>query len=173
MSYRTWLLIAVLGLVPHPLVSQEPTAIENQPRQESGGTDGQPRPSDGQPRPSQDGAGVVDPTPALQDIESAIRDLVSRVDEDERRQEVERSLRNLNAQENMVWWAEMMFYASAASVILTLFALIAIVRTLTHTRRAADAAVGMLDEAATATQAAQRPGLPPGDPKVPHARSAR
>ncbi len=54
----------------------------------------------------------------------------------------------------MAKWAKKMYYATGATVILTLFALFAIVRTLHHTRRAADYTKGMLDQAIITTSAA-------------------
>ncbi len=54
----------------------------------------------------------------------------------------------------MAQWAEWMFYAAAATVALTLAALFAIIRTLVHTRRAADYTRDMLVEAEKSTAAA-------------------
>lgn len=98
---------------------------------------------------------AIDPIPALDRIESAIRDLKADVNDSEKKQEKEQRRRDLEAQEGMVLWAKWMFYATFATVIITFFALIAIVRTLHHTKRAADAADGMLNEAKDTTQAAR------------------
>lgn len=54
----------------------------------------------------------------------------------------------------MALWTMWMFFAAAAGVLLTLAALIAILRTLHHTKRAADAAADMVHEAKLTTKAA-------------------
>ena len=58
------------------------------------------------------------------------------------------------AQEGMALWAEWMFYAAAATTLLTFIALVAIIRTLHHTRRAADSAENMLTQTEKSTAAA-------------------
>ena len=149
MLKRYGLLILVLGLIAQSSVAQEAATSKDEPRQESSSPDSNSA-------PQQDEQPTIDYAPALQAIAAAIRDLVSKANEEERAQEAEKSRRDLRAQEGMAWWAELMFYASAASVLLTFVALIAIIRTLIHTRRAADAAEGMLKEAADATAAANQ-----------------
>lgn len=91
----------------------------------------------------------------LESIEAAIRDLKADVGEAEEEQTRRQVRRDLEAQEGMVWWAELMFYATAATVLLTGIALVAIIRTLHHTRRAAESAEGMLVEARGTTIAAK------------------
>jgi hypothetical protein len=90
----------------------------------------------------------------LEGIEAAIRDLIAEEDKIAREANESRENRDLDAQEGMAWWAEMMFYAAGATAVLTLLALVAIIRTLHHTRRAADSADGMLVEARKTTIAA-------------------
>ena len=63
--------------------------------------------------------------------------------------------KRFNAQEGMAWWAELMFYATAATVLLTFAALGAIIRTLHHTKRAADYTEHMLAEAKATTNEAR------------------
>lgn len=125
-----------------------PSAPEDQPGQEESPPDSQDR-GEGQQTAS------LTLSSALQGIERAIRDLVPEEDHDDRRQQQERERRDLSAQEGMAWWAELMFYAASATVILTFFALVAILRTLHHTRRAADYTEGMLGEAKATTVAAR------------------
>jgi hypothetical protein len=92
----------------------------------------------------------------LEDIEAAILDQISDRDEIERQQLLDTEKRNLVAQETMALWAEWMFYAASASVVLSFAALYAIARTLHHTRRAADYTHDMLVEARRATSAVNR-----------------
>lgn len=98
---------------------------------------------------------AVDPSPALQGIEAAIRELAAEEDEREQRAQERREQRDLAAQEAMAFWAEWMTYATGATVFLTLIGLAALIRTLHHTKRAADYTGTMLDEAKRATEAAQ------------------
>lgn len=55
----------------------------------------------------------------------------------------------------MALWAEWMTYATGATVVLTFIGLVALIRTLHHTKRAADYTGRMLREAKKATEAAQ------------------
>lgn len=147
MPHLTWLFVIALGVaLPSPVWSQ--AASEDQVRQEE-------RPADSQAGSDDEQAQPFNLAPALQGIEGAIRSLIPEVDSEGRRQEQEREQRDLSAQEGMAWWAELMFYASAATVVLTFFALVAILRTLHHTRRAADYTEGMLGEAKQTTVAAR------------------
>lgn len=68
--------------------------------------------------------------------------------------QIDREVRDLQAQEDMAFWAKAMFWATAGTVVLTLLALLALIRTLHHTRRAADYAKDMVDEAKNTTTAA-------------------
>lgn len=138
-----WLIAVAFGLVASLAVAQELATPEDQPRQEERAAD-----SDSGPGPEQQQA--LDHVPALQGIEAAIRDLVSRGDEAEQ----DRNNRDLAAQEEMARWAYWMFVTSAASVFLTFFALLAIIRTLHHTKRAADYAHDMTKQTEISTRAA-------------------
>ncbi len=92
---------------------------------------------------------------ALKGLETAVRDLKPESSDSVREAQQQREVRDLDAQEAMASWAERMFYATLASVILTFGALLAIVRTLHHTKRAADYTAGMLVEAKATTEAAK------------------
>lgn len=156
MPFRDWLLIATLALTisAGPGAAQEPsgTALEGEPiapvGEDHGGAEGQ------QPAADQQGA-TVDLAPFFQGIESAIRDTIAVENNAERERQQQNEERDLYAQEEMAFWAKGMFWATVAAVILTLAALIAIIRTLHHTRRAADAAHEMAGEAKLATAAAR------------------
>ena len=93
-------------------------------------------------------------TPSLEGIEKAIRDLKTTDDKIAAEAQQNREIRALKLQEDMTRWAEWMFYATAASVTLTFAALIAVIRTLYHTGRAADYTRDMLVEAKSTTTAA-------------------
>lgn len=90
----------------------------------------------------------------LQGIEAAIRDTIAEEDKADRERQEQREIRDLNAQEDMALWTKRMTWATIAGVILTLIALFAILRTLHHTRRAADYAQEMVTEAKATTAAA-------------------
>ncbi|UWQ16252.1 hypothetical protein [Jannaschia sp. M317] len=140
MSISRWIIAVALGLtLVTSGTAQEQPATEDQPRQEDSATDGQDRPEQPEFDPVQ---AVI----ALEAIEAAINKLKSEVDQNETNRARENAARDLDAQEGMAWWAELMFYATAGTVILTFAALIAIIRTLHHTRRAADTAERMADD---------------------------
>lgn len=140
-----WIIAVAFGLVATLGAAQDQPATENQPSQNETSADGQGNRDEDQAQP-------VDLTPALESIESAIRDLESEVDEVEQNLQREANQRELEAQEGMAHWTELMFYAAFASTFLTALALWAIVRTLHQTRRAADYTEGMLKEAEKATK---------------------
>lgn len=156
MPRGSWRYVIAVGLalfLASSAAAQERTepAIESDPvtagQQEHGGD-----------RADSQGQGQVsDPfgiSAALERIEAAIRDLETEPQqaEDERRED--REIRDLDAQESMAVWAERMAWATIVGVLLTGLALWAIVRTLHHTKRAADHAETMAGEAAKATKAA-------------------
>lgn len=139
MSIRHWVAAIAFGLI---LAAQSAhaqddlkSAVQEQPSAERNAEEGEATSDDSGSDQQPD---TMDPTPALERIESAIRDLVAEEDEIERQRQMERDGRDLDAQEAMAKWAFWMFVATAATVILTFIALVAIVRTLHHTRRAAD-----------------------------------
>ncbi|MEX0693564.1 MAG: hypothetical protein WD075_03875 [Rhodospirillales bacterium] len=94
-------------------------------------------------------------TPALNKIESAIRDLVEQERTGRGQRPSDEEIRDLIAQEGMALWAERMFWATLAAVILTLVGVFLICRTLSETRRAANYTKGMLREARKTTKAAE------------------
>ena len=63
-------------------------------------------------------------------------------------------IRDLEAQEGMAFWAETMFWATIAAVLLTFAGIVLIGRTLIHTRHAAEAARDMVTEGKKTTIAA-------------------
>jgi hypothetical protein len=131
---------------PAPASESQPVP---QPRKEQGAT---ARDDDGGTEPqSPDSIFFV-----LQSIETAIRDLIAEEDKIQREGEIKREIDDLRAQQEMAVWAARMTWATVGSLVLTAIALWAIVRTLHHTRRAADYANDMVDEAKRATEAANR-----------------
>lgn len=87
--------------------------------------------------------------PAIKDLESAIRDLIPKPNEKERKQQEHREVADLKAQEEMATWAKPMFFAAAASCIVTAAGVILIWLTFIQTGN-------MLDEAKRATEAANK-----------------
>lgn len=134
MSFRAWCFaIAITLALSAPGHAQNVPASEDQPSAENATADGQNQSAEHQ-------SPTIAPTTALQGIERAIRDLKAEIDQVEQERQRENSRRDLDAQESMAHWAEWMFYAAFATTVLTTFALWAIVRTLHHTKRAADSA---------------------------------
>lgn len=149
MSFRAWVFVATIGLIGGlvPEYGFGQVATEDQPGQVEGGATSGDSGENHQPD-------AVDLSPALKDIEAAIRDLIAEDDKVAREAAQDREKRDLQAQEEMALWAERMFYATFATVVLTFIALFGIIRTLHHTRRAADYTEGMLSEAKATTKAA-------------------
>lgn len=113
---------------------------------EPGAEQGSPVPPDGQ-KPKY--------TTPIQDLLGRIASAVeAEKDKPEPAEERDRAQRDLAAQENMALWAMAMFWTAAAQVALGFLGVFLIWRTLVHTRRAADAAHGAVDEARKATAAA-------------------
>lgn len=90
----------------------------------------------------------------LEHIDAAIRDLGDRQIAERVPLRDEYDKRDLEAQESMASWAQAVFWTSLAAVALTLIGVVLISLTLHHTRRAADYAKDMVDEAKNATRAA-------------------
>lgn len=143
------IIAVIFGLAILSAEALAQTAPEDQPRQEESTTDADQN-SQNQNENS------VRLTSALEGIESAIRDLIAEEDKIETQRQQDAEDRDLKAQEGMAWWAELMFYSAVATVILTVVALFAIIRTLHHTRRAADYTKDMLTEARRGTSAVNR-----------------
>lgn len=147
-------IIAIVGLAlisGLALAEQSPTALEGDPitsaRQDERATT-----SDDSGETEDNNA--VDISPFLKGIETAIGNIVPSENENERQGQQEREIRDLDAQEGMVVWAKGMFWVTIATVFLTFAALVAIIVTLGHTKRAADSAEEMVDEAKKTTKAA-------------------
>lgn len=94
--------------------------------------------------------------PAIEGIESAIRDLKPKEDKERKGRQEQREISGLNAQQEMAVSAKRVFWTSAATVGLTLIGVVLIWRTLRHTRTAAIAARDAVDEAWRATEAAEK-----------------
>lgn len=94
--------------------------------------------------------------PALDKIETTIRKLIPKEDQQEGQRKEQREVSDLQAQQDMALWAERMFWATLATVGLTFSGLLLIWRTLVHTRRAANYAEDMVREAEAATRATQK-----------------
>ena len=131
--------------VTKPALKSQPVAPSQQGDANSGQQNDAPKE---QPKPE-----IL--TPALKQIESAIRDIVPQKDEAKDQGQEERDKADLQAQVDMAFWAKGMFWAAAFTFMSTVAGLILIWRTLFHTRRAANYAGCMLAEAAAATKAAQ------------------
>lgn len=154
MSRRAWCYVAALGLtLAGSGQAQESEAlsrsqVDANERSREGAQDGENRATEEQSEP-------VDLSPSLQGIEAAIRELVAEEYEPEQRAQDDRERRDLAAQEAMALWAEGMAYLTGATVVLTFVGLLALIRTLHHTRRAADYTASMLEEAKETTAAAR------------------
>lgn len=155
MPFRAWLLIAALGwLTVDVAFSQEPTPPEQEAQVEppgnyQGGATAGERPA----AQEQDRSPTI--FSALNGVEAAIRDLIAEQRNQASQGPASHEVRDLHAQEKMAMWAFWMFVATAATVALTFAALLAILRTLHHTKRAADAAVDMVTEAKATSAAAE------------------
>jgi len=141
MFIRTWLFVVALGITTLATESWGQSAVEDEPRQEESAADTQ---QDGEAEQQP----TIDLTPALNDIESAIRDLIAEEDKIAAEAQESREARDLNAQEAMADWAKWMFFATLATVGLTFVALVYIRRTLLETKEAVRAA----DETVVATR---------------------
>jgi hypothetical protein len=116
---------------------------------------GQPRTRETQPKPQADNHPLNLDT-IEREIERIARALEAAIKTPKPADETERAQRDLIAQEGMAHWAKWMFWASLASVLLTLVGVFLIWRTLIHTRSAAKAAADAVIEARLATQAANK-----------------
>lgn len=155
MPFRTWVFAVAFGLIASLGQAQENVvpSLENDPV----GTAGYSESAEGADDQSEcEQADGFDYAPALTLIEGAIRDLVADVDHVEAQRQQENEERDLQAQEDMAYWAKLMFWASAVTVGLTFIALVAIIRTLKHTKTAAEAAVDMVEEAKGTTLATRQ-----------------
>lgn len=149
MSKRAWIAAFAFGLIISSAEGWAQDNPENQPRQSESAAE-----NDGYAK--EDQPATPDLLPALSGIESAIRDLISEEDATNQQEQERRDNRDLAAQEGMALWAEYVFYATAATVLITQIGLLMIWRTLHHTRRAADYAKDMVLEAQKTTIAADQ-----------------
>ena len=94
--------------------------------------------------------------PALVRIEAAIRSLKAEVNQTESEQKDQREKADLVAQQEMSRWAWWMMIPTWITTALTFAALLAILRTLHHTRRAADYSRDMVKEGSKSNTAAFR-----------------
>ena len=109
-----------LGLIvalPSALAQEriEP-ALESQPEPEAGQDT---RAGQGQQSTSQQEADAEQLIPALNAIETAIRDQITGEDAQQRERQEHREISDLDAQQDMAFWAKAMFWAVFASVVLT------------------------------------------------------
>lgn len=93
-------------------------------------------------------------TPALRQIESAIREIVNQQRSAQAKEPSNHQRSDLEAQQNMVFWAQLMFVATAVAVVLTGVGIWLIKRTLDETKVAAEYAGNSLKEASKTTIAA-------------------
>lgn len=98
-------------------------------------------------------------------IETAIRESKPKEDKAEEESKTKREKEDLQAQQDMVYWAEKMFWAAVAAAIIALggvgatsVGIYLVWKTLGETKRAAIAAEGMLVQAVETTKAAQEAG---------------
>ncbi|MEP0320888.1 hypothetical protein [Bauldia litoralis] len=130
---------------PEPAIEREPIATVGQ--QESGPTGENDTPEE-QPQ-------APDYSAILESIETAIRELIPEENQNERQRQEQREIDDLGAQQQMAVWAKGVFWATVATVGITMVGLFLIWRTLKHTRRAADYARDMVEEGRQATSAAE------------------
>ena len=93
-------------------------------------------------------------TPALRQIESAIRELVNQQRAAQEKGPAQHEIKDLEAQDDMALWAKLMFFATMVAVGLTGAGIWLIKRTLDETKVAAKHTEGMLKEAKQTTEAA-------------------
>lgn len=137
----------------NPVVSQPINpALESQPvpnaRQQPSATKSDNGAKQQQPEPEK-------LLPAINGIESAIRDLIAEEDKVASQRQEQRAKDDLEAQQDMARWAKYMLWATGAGVFLTGVGIYLIGRTLIYTRDAARHAGSAVEEAKSATKAAQ------------------
>ncbi len=93
-------------------------------------------------------------TPALRQIETAIRELVNQQRAAQEKGPAQHEIKDLKAQDDMAFWAQLMFFATMVAVGLTGAGIWLIKRTLDETKVAAKHTEGMLKEAKQTTEAA-------------------
>jgi len=132
----------------HPGLSQvsekvaPPIVLESQPVPNGGETADK---SGGENSGKQEDSASEKLSTALNKIESTIQELIAQERETQRQSPEDKEVRDLKAQEGMVYWAKAMFWATLTAVGLTLVGIWLIKRTLDETRRAANAAQSTID----------------------------
>lgn len=144
-------LVALLALASEACVQDSPPVFQSDPKPEGQHATGA-APDTQNTGPKQQS--TLDLLLAIQGVEAAIRDLISEEDEVAREAESRRDQADLRAQESMALWALVTAIANGIAAFLTGVGILLIWRTLHHTRRAADYANDMVDEARKTTQAA-------------------
>ena len=134
----------------HAQEESRPT-VEDQPIPESGQQAGE---GEAARQSQQEEAAPENISPALNQIESVIRDLIAQQRAAQGQGPEDHEISDLEAQQGMAHWAKLMFWATLAAVAITFTGIVLIWRTLHHTRRAADYTKGMLEEANKTTKAA-------------------
>ena len=130
-----------------------PPVLESQPKTESGNDTSKEQREE---RRQEEKPRAEKLTPALEKIESAIRDFIAQQNATQSQPPEDHEISDLKAQERMAFWAKLMFWTSAAMVVITGVGIHLIRRTLGETKRAADYTEGMLGEARKTTTAAER-----------------
>lgn len=152
-GYRSAVLAAGLILLTLSGQAQEAVqpALEGDPVTAQGQEERGATSDDG---PGAEPEAAPDYLPALERIEAAIRDTIAEEDADERERQENRDIADLEAQTDMAFWAKLMFWASFAGVVVTFVGVCLVGWTLHHTKRAADYAEQMVNEAKDTTEAA-------------------
>ena len=144
-------LAVILGVSLALAQEKKPPVLKDQPVPESGQHTGKGEATDQaqkkEPAPEK-------LSPSLNQIESAIRDLIAQQRAAQGQGPKDNEIRDLKAQEGMALWAKRMFWATLAAVALTMAGIFLIWRTLRYTKEAASHTRGMLDEAVKTTKAA-------------------
>lgn len=147
MPNRNWLqLLAIVGLTFGLAGFAYAQPID-------GNASGQPAASQSQQKPAREAE--PKPAPTVQDLLQRIAGALEAANsKTESADEREHAQRDLDAQEGMAKWAKYMLWAGGADVVLTVVGIVLIWRTLVHTRKAAESAKDMVDEAVKTTAAA-------------------
>ncbi len=153
MPIRTWLYVIALGVAFSATSVWPQVAIEDEPVGETGQENSG---DNGDAATQEDETGTPDIIPALQGVESAIRDLISEEDKIEADRQRDNESRDLKAQEGMATWAKWMFWATLGTAIVTFVGIVLIGFTLHFTRKASFHTEKMLEEAKISSKAAMK-----------------
>lgn len=114
----------------------------------------QQRAQDGQQKPATKEQDATDLLPAIKGIESALREQIAKEDKAESERKEKREVEDLVAQKDMARWAERMFWAAFASLVLTAIGVGLILWNLFYARDLARTSTEMAGHAALSTEAA-------------------